>query len=432
MMLAATSLALVCTADLQASGSAGSLRGSAPARSLKTITPSEVNCSLHYPHLPLYSSRYCACCFGPCVGHSNLTNNDFCYGSDIAQFAEEVMMDWKATSGDGTVKSGTPILRDPKLEPKVLGDWWCQALGWGDEAVNWKVIDSWLPQQVNTISKRTSFSFSSTANYDCQARTCLTRLQCTGGFVPDKEKAANAFWQAVNDKGTTTEDVAKSHIKDNWPAIIQAVADAHIANAKEFAMFMGNVMQESAELTTKVEDSTHSKDVDFSGLYNWNACGKGVKIPCEGADCPTTHQCKMHYFGRGYLQTTWYKNYKEAKEEGNCTEDSHGNTVDIVADPGKVGEDEALAWCATAFYWKKNVHDDRCKSGCEMGNTINAINADRECSNGDEDPKDGKAKAQRRFCHYRTFYDTYTEGLHLVDQADSICISDLDGKCPLK
>merc|ERR1711956_189894 len=54
----------------------------------------------------------------------------------------------------------------------------------------------------------------------------------------------------------------------------------------------------------------------------------------------------------GYLQTTWLLNYKDAKA-GGCNKDASGGTVDIVDDPGKVATDDTLAWCTTAYFWKK-------------------------------------------------------------------------------
>merc|ERR1719242_712613 len=103
---------------------------------------------------------------------------------------------------------------------------------------------------------------------------------------------------------------------------------------------------------------------------------------CCGSACKS--KCNKHYIGRGYLQTTWLKNYQLAKD-GGCTKDESGNSVDIVKNPEKVASDTALAWCTSAVFWKREVHDDRCKgttaskTTCDLGNTISAINGDQEC-----------------------------------------------------
>merc|ERR1712153_206638 len=103
----------------------------------------------------------------------------------------------------------------------------------------------------------------------------------------------------------------------------------------------------------------------------WKENGEIVKETditkcCRGSNCAT--KCDKHYSGRGYLQTTYYKNYKDASEAG-CTKDFNGNSVDIVKNPELVEDDEVLAWCTAAVYWKKNVHGDRCPNGSKSCNT---------------------------------------------------------------
>merc|ERR1711988_718201 len=61
---------------------------------------------------------------------------------------------------------------------------------------------------------------------------------------------------------------------------------------------------------------------------------------CMGAACSS--KCKVQYYGRGYLQTTWRENYVKAKNDGGC------NSVDIVKNPNKVATDTSLAWCTAA------------------------------------------------------------------------------------
>merc|ERR1711988_1724714 len=73
---------------------------------------------------------------------------------------------------------------------------------------------------------------------------------------------------------------------------------------------------------------------------------------CMGAACSS--KCKVQYYGRGYLQTTWRENYVKAKNDGGC------NSADIVKNPNKVATDTSLAWCTAAYYWKVAVHQDRC------------------------------------------------------------------------
>merc|ERR1712173_174775 len=120
------------------------------------------------------------------------------------------------------------------------------------------------------------------------------------------------------------------------------------------------------------------------------------------------------------------KNYKDAKDNGNCTKDKDGNSVDIVTNPEKVATDSALAWCTSAFFWKKNVHDDRCTSTCDLGNTISAINGDQECATGSEFTEAHRESAQNRFCYFAAFYYSYSNGKWPDD--DDTCIDNLDDK----
>jgi len=191
---------------------------------------------------------------------------------------------------------------------------------------------------------------------------CITDLdaKCPVGarrldtFTPDQTDAATAFWNAVEDK-SAGETAVKARINDNWSAITNAVTEAGISDAGEFAMFIANIMQETGEMTVKTESTSHYT----SESYDWADCADGVSVPVKGSDLKGTDNCKKHYFGRGYLQTTWHKNYKAIKDAGKCLTDSAGNAVDIVANPEKVATDEKLAWCTAAYYWKVAVHDDR-------------------------------------------------------------------------
>merc|ERR1712107_140783 len=110
-----------------------------------------------------------------------------------------------------------------------------------------------------------------------------------------------------------------------------------------------------------------------------------------------------------------------ARDSGKCNKDANGNSVDIVKNPEKVVNDDTLAWCTAAYFWKKSVQDDRCP--CDMGNTIDAINP-MECNN-----KKHEEEAQRRFCYYKAFYESYASTTLWKGDVDKNCIDNLDKKC---
>jgi len=164
--------------------------------------------------------------------------------------------------------------------------------------------------------------------------------------------------------------------------------------------------------------------------------GDDPPIKWYGGDCNA--KCNNHFFGRGYLQTTWRLNYVGARDYGHCNEDKDGKEVDIVDEPEKVAEDEVLAWCTSAYFWKKNVHDDRCKSTCDLGMTISAINGDQECDQPSTTRRrrrrapdtEHREAAQNRWCYFAAFYYSYTEslGTQKWPDDDETCITDLDAK----
>merc|ERR1712072_1583845 len=182
----------------------------------------------------------------------------------------------------------------------------------------------------------------------------------------------------------------------------EATKQACIYDAKEFAMFMANIMQESGRLTTAVEDSRYFSDAD----YDWGQDRGDKKCepePCTGSACAS--KCRVQYFGRGYLQTTGLKNYEKARDIGHCNRDDNDKNVNIVEQPKQVGTHKRLAWCTPSFYWKESVHEDRCQFGgknCDLGNTIDAINGQKECKGTH------KAQAQNHYCYYAKFYKSYT------------------------
>jgi predicted chitinase len=233
---------------------------------------------------------------------------------------------------------------------------------------------------------------------------------CEGVFVPTESDTIAAFEEA----GGKAANLPK------FATLKKYVKAACIYDEKEFAMFMANLMQESDRLKTAKEYSSHFTDASYDWGEDKDADTTCTPLPCK-EDATCADKCKVHYYGRGYLQTTWRKNYVDAKDNGGCDKDDNDNTVNIVEDPDQVATQKSLAWCTAAYYWKTAVHLDRCKKGgedCDMGNTIHAINAKQECGANAEH----KDAARTRYCFYAKFYKKYSGE---TPWADSACISDL-------
>lgn len=242
-------------------------------------------------------------------------------------------------------------------------------------------------------------------------------------FTLDYEKTKTAFTAA---KGSASNLPSEAVLK-------QYVGEAGIADAKEFSFFIANMMQESGLLKVTKEASKHYKTTDYDygeGTGCPTSCPTSDNVD-EGTSCCESQEscskCTNHYIGRGYLQTTWRKNYVDARDNGKCNTDKDGKAVDIVKNPELVETDQTLAWCTSAFFWKKNVHDDRCSSTCDMGNTISAINGDQECKTGSKFTDAHAEAAQNRWCYFASFYDSYSDGKSWPDDDDT-CINNLDEK----
>ena len=65
------------------------------------------------------------------------------------------------------------------------------------------------------------------------------------------------------------------------------------SSKREVAMFLANLMQESGDLTVKIEQ-------------------RCLKNGCKGDYTPKTGPKDKRYFGRGYLQLAWSCNYGKA------------------------------------------------------------------------------------------------------------------------
>lgn len=415
---------------------------------------------------------------------------------------------------------------------KNIADLWCKRLGRG-KALSWTelgkeengchsmpscfVMANTVPQDADSAFDK-YFEFMPATHYQsCGGQDkCVEMLRCTKDtFIPDKEQTAAAFLVAADNSQLSDEANMKARITDNWDLIEEAIYGACIADAREFSMFIANIMQESAELSTKVEYKNHYDDDDYDwgrcNRYTWHVveCTKtnSCNIPdnCKGERCPVEcpyawpesqncddsneHSCKVQYFGRGYLQTSWYENYRDAFQNGGCNLDVNGQHANIENNPDLVGMDEKLAWCTAGYYWRTNVHEDRCMAGCNMGNTIHAINV-QECdkelftytyeehaekqfikrleeekdkeedkahwdntiyvlaadgntvnidSSSMEIPKDRfpltvkqattDQRAQRRFCYYKAFYEAYSK--EKLEWVDPYCRRNLGDMCPL-
>lgn len=130
----------------------------------------------------------------------------------------------------------------------------------------------------------------------------------------------------------------------------------------------------------------------FLAQILWESDGLKAKeeYACKDTGCPgqyvSPNDNGKRYFGRGYIQLTWYDNYAAASK------DLYGDDR-LVKNPEMVAKDEDVAWATALWYWKSRVHAQ--VQGGEFGKSTKAINGALECSGGATD------KPKKRFEIYK-------------------------------
>lgn len=215
--------------------------------------------------------------------------------------------------------------------------------------------------------------------------------------------------------GISSADATTRLTTAKWKGLKSSLTTAGITTKDQLSMFLANVFQESDRLKATSEYNVQNKKAE----YDWGGCSGTT--PCAGDGCSDT--CTIHYYGRGYLMTTWYKNYKAASKTV-C-----GTSTCLVNDPSKATTNDG-AWKSAAFFWKTSITDVFQKWSSEenkmvpfytLGESILAINGNLECEvdwpaeghygevgkkkTGDALTKvTMKGHAKKRFCFYRKIY----------------------------
>eukprot|EP00808_Paulinella_micropora_P029593 g7498.t1 len=153
-----------------------------------------------------------------------------------------------------------------------------------------------------------------------------------------------------------------------YTAFNAGIPKSNINSRRELAMLLAQLMQESDGLraTSEYRCNPASNCLgDYGGMING-------------------HQ----YFGRGYIQLTWYDNYRDASI------DLYGDANILLNNPEAVAVDQNKAWGVTFSYWKRVVHNAPGVQQGQFGASTNAINGAIECRVWNQN-------AQRRFEFYK-------------------------------
>ncbi|ORX69860.1 lysozyme-like protein [Linderina pennispora] len=159
------------------------------------------------------------------------------------------------------------------------------------------------------------------------------------------------------------------------------VSKGHIANAREAAMFLSNILWESDGLRAKEE-------YDCKSLPDW--CAQNYKTP---SDVPG-----QTYWGRGYIQLSWHYNYLDASK-GLFGDDR------LTKNTAQVASNEDLAWGVSFWFWSDRVRSDPGVQAGKFGASINKINGGLECNGGA-----AADKARKRYAMYKVILPLFAPG----------------------
>lgn len=177
-------------------------------------------------------------------------------------------------------------------------------------------------------------------------------------MVPTKDE----FVKAVTSSGYQTPTDAQ------YNSFSKNIDSATFSSKREVAMFLAEILWESAGLTAKSE------------------------IGCESGGCTQYNQAGdppgKQYYGRGYIQLSWSYNYKAASQ-------GIFNNTSLYDDPDQVATNEDIAWQVSFWYWRTNVHPDSGVQAGQFGSATNKINGALECG-----ANSSSGKAQNRFNIY--------------------------------
>jgi len=181
------------------------------------------------------------------------------------------------------------------------------------------------------------------------------------------------FISAFHATGYPVPVNASSH----FSYFLQALHDAHVTTVLETAMLLTHILWESGGLRYKVE------------------------LACQTTQCPGQYHDTVslpgrYYYGRGYIQLSWGKNYLAASKA--MFDDDR-----LLRTPNLVAVDESLAWRSAGWFWSVNVHP-RLAVLSRFGVTTLAVNP-IECTN-----KPLYVTASKRYSIFVTIANTF--GVH--------------------
>ncbi|KAJ1918108.1 hypothetical protein H4219_002830 [Mycoemilia scoparia] len=181
------------------------------------------------------------------------------------------------------------------------------------------------------------------------------------------------FTKAVTDAGY------ESPASEKCDHFLNNLGKGSISSAREAAMFLSEILWESAGLTATSEIACKDNG-------------------CQGSYSTAGDPAGKSYYGRGYIQLTWSANYKM------CSQKLY-NDDRLYQDPDVVATDDNVSWQVSFCFWAENVHNAAGVQDGKFGAATKAINGALECNGGG-----AVDKAKKRYEIYKKVLAVFDSG----------------------
>jgi len=212
----------------------------------------------------------------------------------------------------------------------------------------------------------------------------LTLLFAVIAIVNGQGARVSEFDLAVTSNGFPKPSRAQ------YDGFIKSLKQAKITRKLETAMYLAQMLHESAGLTAKREIGCNGQNgcvAKYPASNEW--------IPeCQGANRPAN----VGYYGRGYIQLTWCSNYVAASK---ALFNNDGNRLKL--NPDSVANSEDLSWAVSGWYWGDRVHGAVANSD-QFGLSTKAINGQSEECQGNGKNAD---RSRQRFKYYQNVFKAF-------------------------